>query len=72
MITCEQCGKTNGSKELGNSWVCEDCKIGGVKTTLMNRGGKVTIVREKIIGYEIEKGGVLSREGEVEQVKIYP
>ncbi|TXK76605.1 hypothetical protein [Paenibacillus sp. N3.4] len=54
MITCEQCGKTNGYRKLGNSWVCADCKIGDVKTTLQNSGGKVTIVKEKIIGYEIE------------------
>lgn len=65
MITCEQCGKANGSRKLGNSWVCVDCKIGDVKTTLVNRGGKVIIVREKIIGYEIEDES-LSRENDVE------
>ena len=26
-ITCEQCGKTNGSEAVGNSWICEDCKV---------------------------------------------
>jgi ribosomal protein L37AE/L43A len=54
MITCEQCGTTNGFRKSGNSWVCEDCKIGEVKTTLMNSGGKVTIVREKKTGHEFE------------------
>ncbi|KQX48486.1 hypothetical protein [Paenibacillus sp. Root444D2] len=54
MITCEQCGTTNGFRKLGNSWVCEDCKIGDVKTTLMNSGGKVTIIKEKITGCEVE------------------
>ncbi|NRF95796.1 hypothetical protein HQN89_33765 [Paenibacillus frigoriresistens] len=54
MITCEQCGTTNGFRKLENSWVCEDCKIGDVKTILMNSGGKVTIVREEITGYEKE------------------
>ncbi|MNW10042.1 hypothetical protein D3C71_2071790 [compost metagenome] len=54
MITCEQCGKTNGSRRLGNSWICGDCKIGDVKTTLMNKAGKITIVREKIVGYDLD------------------
>ncbi|NOU87260.1 hypothetical protein GC102_15915 [Paenibacillus sp. LMG 31460] len=54
MITCEHCGTTNGFRKLENSWVCEDCKIGDVKTTVMNSGGKVTIVREKITGDEFE------------------
>lgn len=54
MITCEQCGTTSGFRKLANSWVCEDCKIGDVKTTLLNSGGKVTIVKEKITGNENE------------------
>ncbi|KRE49764.1 hypothetical protein ASG85_23080 [Paenibacillus sp. Soil724D2] len=61
MITCEQCGTTNGFRKLGNSWVCEDCKIGDVKTTLMNSGGRVTIIKEKITGCEVE-GEPLSRQ----------
>ena len=54
MITCELCGKTNGSRELGNSWICEDCKIGEVKTTLINSGGNIIIIKEKIKGYDTE------------------
>jgi ribosomal protein L37AE/L43A len=26
MITCNDCGRLNEGKELGNSWICEDCK----------------------------------------------
>ena len=29
MITCNECGKMNKGKELGSSWICEDCKEGG-------------------------------------------
>ncbi|NQX66507.1 hypothetical protein HQN90_10255 [Paenibacillus alba] len=57
MITCEQCGTTNGFKKLGNSWICEDCKIGEVKTTLKSKDGVVTLVREKITGYEVQNEG---------------
>ncbi|MBP1962149.1 ribosomal protein L37AE/L43A [Paenibacillus aceris] len=57
MITCEQCGKTNGFRKPANNWICEDCKIGDVKTTLTNKGGTVTIVRERIIGYEAQGDG---------------
>ncbi|KRF08133.1 hypothetical protein ASG89_17050 [Paenibacillus sp. Soil766] len=60
MITCEQCGETNGSRKLGNSWICGDCKIGDVKTTLKNKAGKVTMVIEKIVGYEGEDEGAHS------------
>jgi hypothetical protein len=28
MITCSQCGRLNEGKELGKSWICEDCKEG--------------------------------------------
>ncbi|NEW04845.1 hypothetical protein GK047_02275 [Paenibacillus sp. SYP-B3998] len=28
MITCEQCGKTNGHGVIGTNWVCGDCKMG--------------------------------------------
>ena len=55
MITCEQCGKNNGSRELGTSWICEDCKIGQVKRTLINSGGKVIRIKEKINGQEPEE-----------------
>ena len=65
MITCEQCGKTNGSRKIGNSWVCGDCKIGNVKTTLMNKAGKVTMVKEKVEGYTFEVES-LSKENKVE------
>ncbi|WP_187274497.1 hypothetical protein [Paenibacillus sp. N3.4] len=34
MITCEQCGKANGHGEIGNSWVCHDCKMGEDLTPL--------------------------------------
>jgi hypothetical protein len=27
MITCETCGKFTDGLEIGNHWVCEDCKI---------------------------------------------
>ncbi|GGA09385.1 hypothetical protein GCM10008018_63800 [Paenibacillus marchantiophytorum] len=54
MITCEQCGKADGFRKSANNWICEDCKIGDVKTTLTNKGGTVTIVREQITGYEAQ------------------
>lgn len=28
MITCKDCGRLNEGKELGKSWICEDCKEG--------------------------------------------
>jgi predicted RNA-binding Zn-ribbon protein involved in translation (DUF1610 family) len=28
MITCSDCGRLNEGKELGDSWICEDCKEG--------------------------------------------
>ncbi|MGO4495609.1 hypothetical protein AB4114_06845 [Paenibacillus sp. 2RAB27] len=65
MITCEQCGKTNGSRKIGNSWVCGDCKIGEVKTILKNKAGTVTMVKEKIVGYESDDES-LSRDHKVE------
>lgn len=63
MITCEQCSKTNGSRKLGNSWICGDCKIGNVKTTLVNKAGKVTMVREKVEGYAIESESLSEEKG---------
>ncbi|WP_308639361.1 hypothetical protein [Paenibacillus silvisoli] len=27
MITCKECGKTNGHSAVGTSWICEDCKV---------------------------------------------
>ncbi|WP_281423179.1 hypothetical protein [Paenibacillus oenotherae] len=27
MITCNECGKTNGHNEVGTSWICGDCKV---------------------------------------------
>jgi hypothetical protein len=27
MITCGECGKTNGQGKIGESWICADCKV---------------------------------------------
>jgi len=27
VITCQECGKMNGSGQIGTSWICEDCKV---------------------------------------------
>ena len=28
MVTCKDCGRLNKGKEVGKSWICEDCKEG--------------------------------------------
>ncbi|GED12903.1 hypothetical protein [Aneurinibacillus migulanus] len=27
MITCETCGRTNQGQEVGQHWICGDCKV---------------------------------------------
>ncbi|MGG2199075.1 hypothetical protein [Paenibacillus validus] len=27
MITCEKCAKKTGEGPVGESWICEDCKV---------------------------------------------
>jgi hypothetical protein len=27
MITCNECGKTNGEGDIGEHWICDSCKI---------------------------------------------
>jgi ribosomal protein L37AE/L43A len=27
MITCENCGKTRQGQEVGNHWICGDCRV---------------------------------------------
>jgi hypothetical protein len=37
MITCENCGKTRQGQDIGNHWICGDCKIDeNVKTEETN------------------------------------
>jgi len=27
MISCDRCGRMNGTKARGDSWICEDCRV---------------------------------------------
>ncbi|MDF2669700.1 MAG: hypothetical protein K0R67_2006 [Paenibacillus sp.] len=27
MITCDECGKFKKDAQVGNNWICEDCRI---------------------------------------------
>jgi len=27
MVTCDECGKTQGSGDVGSHWICDDCNV---------------------------------------------
>lgn len=34
MITCNECGRTNGHGDIGDNWICGDCKVTGGEARL--------------------------------------
>lgn len=38
MITCGECGRVNGKGQIGKSWICEDCKVGGEEKAVLIDG----------------------------------